>query len=103
MSLCPRCNAIPVKVSEKDGTVVAACFYCDIKWTVKRISLTPMALAALGLTAMLALPPHKEAIQPEIDVEIPAQPSQLSYELTVSTATVVMGTVGRFGTDRNFL
>jgi len=88
-------------VSEKDGTVVAACFYCDIKWKVKRISLTPMALAAAGLTVMLALPLHKEAIQPEIDVEIPTQPSQLSYA-TNGTATVVAVPVFNFNDDWNF-
>ncbi len=97
MSLCPRCNAIPVKVSEKDGTVVAVCFYCDIKWTVKRVSLTPRALAAAGLNVMLVLPLHKAAIQPETHVEIPAQPSQLSYA-TMGTATVVA--VPAFNFDR---
>src|SRR5260370_7891569 len=76
---CPRCNAVLVKVSENDGKVVAACFHCDIKWKVKKISLTPMALAAAGLTVMLVFPLHKAAIQPEIDVEFPTQPSHLSY------------------------
>jgi len=88
-------------VSEKDGTVVAACFFCDIKWTVKRV--TPKALVAAGLTVMLVLPLHKAVIQPqpEIDVEIPTQPSQLSYA-TNGTATVVAVPVFNFNDDWNF-
>lgn len=34
---CPRCNAIPVRASEKDGVVDAVCFHCDLKWKVKRV------------------------------------------------------------------
>lgn len=59
----------------------------------KKISLTPKALAAAGLTVVLALPLHKAMVtQPETDVEIPAQPSQLSYTIN-GTATMTSGII----------
>jgi len=59
----------------------------------KKFSLTPKALAAAGLTVMLALPLHRaKTVQPETDFEIPAQPSQLSYAIN-GTATMTSGVI----------
>ena len=69
----------------------------------KKISLTPKALAAAGLILMLVLSLHKAMVtQPETDVEIPAQSSQLSYTIT-GTATASGVTLVRPGPNQQFL
>jgi len=69
----------------------------------KKIWLTPKALAAAGLTLMLVFPLHKATVtQPETDVEIPTQSSQLSC-IIAGTATASGVTVVRPGPNQQFL